>query len=138
MGHEESVSLDSNIPFAKFLRSDEPREVQDSKTAFGGNWLTDSRLKNFSEEIKKYVIPVDITDANFLVLTEVSAGTTVKPHSHDEAQLRYIIKGSLTLNDKKYAAGDWVFVPTDVTYSIQTDEGYTALMGYGMACTQPS
>jgi quercetin dioxygenase-like cupin family protein len=80
------------------------------------------------------VVPVDLKDVRFLVVSTVEPGTEVSSHSHDEAILRYITSGSLTLNGEEFGAGDWILVPRDAPDEILTAEGYTAVAGYGQAC----
>ena len=70
-------------------------------------------------------------------VTTVSPGVKVVPHSHDEPVFRYFLKGSVVLNGVRYEAGDWLLIPKDVVYELETEEGYTALVDYGVQCGAP-
>jgi len=129
----EEVVLNSQIGFQDFVNAS-AADVIDSYSFRGGDWKSLTRQTNFDENIRKFIVPVDVSYAKFLVLTRVAAGSVVKPHKHKEPMLRYVLEGTFELNGRFYRAGDWVYVPPGVTYEIKTDEGYTTLGGYGMAC----
>ncbi|QEN87714.1 cupin domain-containing protein [Labrys sp. KNU-23] len=137
MTRTTDVTLHSVLKFSDFLSEERAKEVTDSTQFMGGKWKELCRQTNFSPNIAKYIIPVDIGYANFLVLTEVPAGAVTKAHAHDEPMFRYVLSGSLELNNRSYEAGDWVYVPKNVPYEITTKTGYSTLSGYGQACVEP-
>ena len=138
MGEAKEVVLQNDLPFSEFVRQGEASNVVDSHSFVAGQWKARGRLRGFPTGIMKHVVPVDISYANFLVITSVEPGSKVHPHTHDEPQFRYVIHGSLSLNGKRYVAGDWVFVPAGIPYHIETDEGYTTLGCYGVQCEEPN
>lgn len=88
--------------------------------------------------VTKYEIPV-LKESHSYTYTKFDAGTKVKRHSHDEGQLRIITSGSFNfvVNDEKFdqlEEADWIYIPKDVEYSIETLEPGAMLTGYGMSC----
>ncbi|MBE9044917.1 cupin domain-containing protein [Pleurocapsales cyanobacterium LEGE 10410] len=83
-------------------------------------------LESFVTENRDYFkvkfLPVDFTNINRFYFKEIRKGFESPSHSHDSPTFRYIIKGSLILNDVRYSEGDWVLVPKNIKYSIKTDE----------------
>lgn len=64
----------------------------------------------------------------------VRPGTEVPKHHHDEDVFRYCTKGSFEIDGRTIKEGMWVAVTAGTSYSIHTDEGYHAFVGYRMAC----
>lgn len=88
--------------------------------------------------VTKYEIPV-LKESHSYTYTKFDAGTNVKRHSHDEGQLRIITSGSFNfvVNDEKFEKleeADWIYIPKDADYSIETLEPGAILTGYGMSC----
>jgi len=75
---------------------------------------------NDSFEVK--FMPVDFTNINRFYFKSIKAGFESTTHNHDSPTFRYIIKGSLIINDVRYEAGNWVLVPKTFDYTIKTDE----------------
>ena len=112
-------------------------DVVSSKNFLGGNWLDQTKHKLFNEpEVKKWFIPIDCSHWNIEVITVVEPLTVVPEHEHDEPVLRHILKGSLELNGVLYEEGDWVVVPANFRYGIQTREGYKILSKYHTNCAE--
>lgn len=126
--------FNAEIQVHEFLNPNEVNEIVSSHDYRNGDWRSLGALRGLPSGVHKNVIPVDLIDTRFLVLTAVDPGSTVDAHSHDEAVVRYIVNGSLTLNGQQYGAGDWVIVPRGAEYRIVTTTGYTAVVGYGVPC----
>jgi quercetin dioxygenase-like cupin family protein len=126
--------MKSELPFEDFINPDEVREIVSSKNYRDGEWDRLTRLRGFPAGVEKRVLPVDLQNFRILVLTTAERGTNVASHSHDEAILRYVVSGSLAINGITYGAGEWILIPRDQVYSVETEEGYTTIAGYGVAC----
>lgn len=134
---KRSIKLNSSFPYEEFVDPFAIQKITDSNGFINGQWKSDTQLRGFQEGVKKFVLPVDISKFNIMVLTEVQAGQVVKSHSHkDEPIFRFIISGNLLLNGTPYEAGDWVIVPTGMPYEITTEGGYTTMAPYCMSCEQ--
>jgi hypothetical protein len=131
----DPVRLNSELQFDEFVSRETATDIIDSRQFLNGNWKEATRQTNFPDNIKKSIIPVDISYAKFVVLTEVDSGSEVGPHVHDEPMLRLVLKGSFDLNGETYNEGDWVFVPAGIPYEMTTKDGYMTLGCYGQACT---
>jgi hypothetical protein len=112
-------------------------EIVSSRTFLGGQWLAQTKHKLFNEpEVKKWFLPVDCSYWNLQVFTSVEARTVIPEHQHDEPVLRHILSGSMELNDEHLEAGDWVIVPANFRYRIQTRDGYSILSAYHDNCAE--
>lgn len=132
---DEQVTFKAELSFSDFVDPFSIEKVTSSKTFQNGDWEDDAQLSDFTNGIRKIVLPIDITRFRILVSTTVAPGRTIKAHHHDdEPQFRYIVSGSFTLNGELYTAGDWVIVPTGHTYEISTIDGYTTLGAYHQNC----
>ena len=80
------------------------------------------------------IIPVDLEQFRIQRVHKVDAGTTIEEHSHDSVMLRTITQGSATVNGERYEEGDWMLIPANTKYSIETKAGYVASCTYGMFC----
>lgn len=127
--------MDSSLGLDEFLKPSAVTEIVSSKSFRDGQWKPLTTLKGFPIGVEKRVVPVDLEDFRIFVVTSVAPGTNVSSHSHDEAILRYVIRGSFELEGVEYTEGEWVLVPSGVAYGISTADGYTTLAGYGQACT---
>ncbi|MBU3005745.1 cupin domain-containing protein [Paraglaciecola arctica] len=118
----------------------DPTKIKDivcCKSYRGGNWKGEGKHKLFNEpEIRKYFIPVNSTYWNLDIITEVDPGTIIPKHKHDEPVLRYVMDGEMELNGVTYVPGDWVIVPANVPYQIQTRLGYRILSRYSENCKE--
>jgi quercetin dioxygenase-like cupin family protein len=88
--------------------------------------------------VKKYELPI-IKESKSYTFTEFAPKSVVRMHSHDEAQLRIITRGSFdfVVGDQRFAQleeADWIYIPKDTLYSISTNEGGAVITGYGVPC----
>ncbi|TCJ89398.1 cupin domain-containing protein [Nocardia alba] len=134
MQNLEPVGLHSAIDVDEFVSESTSATIIDSHTFRDGEWRALTMQENTASGITKCVVPVDISSAQFLVMTEVAPRTAVESHRHGEPILRLVVSGSLTLNGTEYRTGDWVYVPAGVDYRIDTEAGYTTVAGYGVPC----
>jgi quercetin dioxygenase-like cupin family protein len=100
--------------------------------------LREIPAKSAKSGVTKYEIPV-IKESKSYTFTEFARNASVKPHSHDEGQLRIITRGSFefVVAGQKYEQleeGDWIYIPKDTEYSIDTESGGAIITGYGMSC----
>lgn len=127
-------ALAADLQLEEFVQPEDATEVISSKDFREGRWQQLAHLRNAPAGVRKTVIPVDVSYVRFLVVSKVEPGTMVTSHAHDEPIVRYITTGRLTLNGQPFEAGEWMVVPRGVDYHIETDAGYTAVAGYGVAC----
>ena len=112
-------------------------EIVSSKSFMGGNWKDQCRHREFNEpEVKKWFIPIDCSYWNIQIVTIVDPLTIIPPHQHTEPVLRHVLQGSFELNGVEYSEGDWVVVPANFVYSIQTRSGYRILSAYHDQCEE--
>lgn len=113
--------------------------IVSSKNYLNGDWMSRCKHKLFNEpEVEKWFIPVDCSYWNIDIITNVDPLTIIPEHEHDEPVLRYVLSGSFVLNGVEYSEGDWVIVPANVRYSIQTRPGYKILSRYFDECKECS
>lgn len=96
---------------------------------------TKHRLFN-EPEVQKWFVPVDCSYWNIDIITVVAPLTIIPEHKHDEPVMRYLLQGSLELNGVEYVEGDWVIVPANKLYGIQTKTGYKILSRYHEECAE--
>jgi hypothetical protein len=130
----EDIKLNTKLPFTSFLSTAKINAIVSNKNFECGDWNDLCEIQQRFEGVYKRALPIDFRDFCMLVLSKVAPKTHVPKHSHKEGIFRYIIEGSLKLNDEDYRAGDWIVVPQGFPYEIFTVEGYTAIAGYLMAC----
>ena len=79
--------------------------------------------------IKK--VPWPVYGITMLYTVTVPPRTHVRRHSHNEDIFRYVVRGSLTINDSiQVNEGMWVIIKANTSYKIDTETGYTSIMGY--------
>ena len=71
-------------------------------------------------------IPVNLTGLGHVRLTEVKPNTKVETHSHPSPTFRFVMDGDLTIEGKTYTKGDWLAIPTNYEYSVETKNGYAS------------
>jgi hypothetical protein len=75
---------------------------------------------NAPRGFEKHQLPFSFFHPTNLYVASGKAGSTVPSHSHDEgAGMRFIIKGSLTINGKRLGPGDWIYIPKGKPYSLK-------------------
>ncbi len=117
-----------------FLEPEDIKQIVSSKDFKSGDWEKQTTLTGFPNGVNKVVLPIKYSGYDMTVVTTVESETRVPKHSHDETVFRYIIKGSLQINELYFSEGDWFLVPEGLPYEIYTKEGYTAITGYSEAC----
>lgn len=66
-------------------------------------------------------------------ITKAQPNAETKLHSHPGDAIRFIVSGSIFFNEVELRAGDWMFIPRGVDYSIRVgEEG--SLMCYCYPC----
>ena len=127
--------FECDLPADEIIDPLKINEIVSSKSYRGGNWWKAAKHKLFNEpEVKKIYIPLDGSYWDLDLITIVDAGTIIPRHSHTEPVLRYVLDGSFELNGVEYEEGDWIIVPANYNYQIQTREGYKVLSRYHADC----
>ena len=81
--------------------------------------------------IKKIPIAYLFTGITMFYTVTVPPTTHVATHSHDEDIFRYVVRGSLIINDSiQVNEGMWFLIRANTSYKIDTENGYTSMMGY--------
>ena len=75
-------------------------------------------VRNVPEGFTKWQLPVFLSKASQLYVSEGAADTRVPEHSHDEGDgFRYILAGSIIYDGQELSEGDWMFIPQGRKYS---------------------
>ncbi len=62
---------------------------------------------------------------------KVPPETYVRQHSHDDDIFRYVVRGSLTINDSiQVNEGMWFVIRANTSYKIDTNSGYQCISWY--------
>lgn len=73
---------------------------------------------NMPPGVTSWQLPVwEQAGTMFPFMTVAAPGTVIPEHSHDRNLFRIVISGSMRVNGIDLAAGDWMYVPSGVTYS---------------------
>ena len=123
------------INWSRMYDPNEITEIISSKNI--SNWAKIHPLTVIPNRIDKSLIPIDFAMFRLMSVTTVGPGVRVAPHSHNEPVFRFFLEGSVVLNGVHYKAGDWLLIPKDTDYELETKDGYTALVDYGMRCGAP-
>lgn len=88
--------------------------------------------------VQEYEIPI-LKDSKSYTYTMFDAGGVVRPHAHDEGQLRVVTRGIFDFdvegrNFSDLRPGDWIYLPKDTSYSIVCRAAGAMLQPYGMSC----
>ena len=88
--------------------------------------------------VTKYEIPI-LKESHSYTFTKFDAGSKVKPHSHDEGQLRIITRGlfNFVVNGETFkdmGELDWIYIPKGTVYSIETVEAGAMVTPYHTSC----
>jgi hypothetical protein len=75
------------------------------------------------------------TGYNMFYVVKVPANTRVARHSHEEDVFRFVVKGSLVINDDiKVREGMWFVIRANTPYEIKSKTGYIVIAAYGKQC----
>lgn len=112
-------------------------EVVSSRSFLEGAWLEKTKHKLFNEpELKKYFLPIDFSYWNLTLISIIDPLTMIPRHAHTEPVFRYVLEGSFLLNGQEYDRDDWLIVPENFAYEIETREGYRVLSKYHDQCQE--
>lgn len=86
-------------------------------------------------DIEKVPIPCLFPGISMFYTVTVPPNTHVSTHSHDEDIFRYVVHGSLTINDSiQVNQGMWLLIRANTSYKIDTESGYKSIVGYRSPC----
>ncbi|TLX12263.1 cupin domain-containing protein [Rhizobium sp. MHM7A] len=112
-------------------------EIVSSQDFLGGDWLKKTKHKLFNEpQLKKYFIPVDFRYYGLELISIIDPGTIIPRHAHTEPVYRYVLDGSFKLNGREFERDDWLIVPANYEYEIETRSGYRVLSKYHEQCEE--
>lgn len=112
-------------------------DIVSSKSFLGGQWLDKTKHLLFNEpEVQKWFLPVDFSYWKIQIISVIEPLTIIPEHEHDEPVFRFILEGSLELNGVFYERYDWIIVPANFRYAIQTREGYKIISAYHINCAE--
>jgi mannose-6-phosphate isomerase-like protein (cupin superfamily) len=81
--------------------------------------LYDLGRRNLPPGIQSWQLPVFLSgdkESVFFFLTSAEPGAIVPSHSHKRDLFRIVISGSIITNGIELKSGDWMFVPSGVSY----------------------
>jgi len=92
------------------------------------------RVSAVPSGFRKWQLPVYLKEPAQLYLTVGEPGADVPEHSHPEGDgIRFIVSGSIHYRDQELHAGDWMFIPAGVAYSMRVGD-LGAIMCYCYCC----
>ena len=77
-------------------------------------------------------LPIDISDLKQIRHIKVEPNSSIPEHAHVGPVLRIITKDSALVNGVTYEEGDWMTIPPDTKYHIESSTGYEALWVCGI------
>jgi len=79
---------------------------------------------NMPDGWKSYQVPLFLfkNPPTFVFYQEAEAGAVLPMHSHAVDQIRVVVWGGMVYNRKALKAGDWMFIPANVPYSISASK----------------
>lgn len=77
-------------------------------------------------------VPIALPFSGSMVYSvKVPPETHVRQHSHDDDIFRYVVRGSLTINDSiQVNEGMWFVIRANTPYKIDTNSGYHCISWY--------
>jgi redox-sensitive bicupin YhaK (pirin superfamily) len=82
-------------------------------------------------DIEKVPIPWRFDGVSMVYTVTVPPETHVRQHSHKEDIFRYVVRGSLTINDSiQVNEGMWFVTKANTSYKIDTKTGYQSILMY--------
>lgn len=95
--------------------------------------LGDLHVRNVPKGFTKTQLPFVFQQAQFFI-SHAEAGAKVAEHAHDGGDaIRFILHGGIVHKGVDLVAGDWMFIPKGVPYTIDIGRA-GAVMGYCYAC----
>jgi hypothetical protein len=97
---------------------------------------TDVQIPTLKDgDIEKVPIAWPLYGVGMFYTVTVPKKKHIPRHSHDEDIFRYVIRGSLIINDSiKVSEGMWFVVRANTPYEIETESGYKVVARYGPIC----
>jgi mannose-6-phosphate isomerase-like protein (cupin superfamily) len=94
------------------------------------------RVSAVPSGFRKWQLPVYLKERSQLYLTVAEPDADVPEHSHPEGDgIRFIVSGSVQYRDHELTAGDWMFIPAGVAYSMRVGHlGATMCYCYCCCC----
>lgn len=92
-------------------------------------------VSNIPSGFRKWQLPVHLGRPSQLYVTVAQPEARVEEHSHDEGDgIRFIAGGSIIYDGKELTAGDWMYIPKGLPYSMEVGlQG--AIMCYCYCCS---
>lgn len=82
--------------------------------------LFDQFRPNMPAGVSQWQLPVKLDGPVFAFLSVMDPGAVVPSHAHKRDLFRVVVAGTLILDDgRELKAGDWMFVPANVEYSLR-------------------
>lgn len=86
------------------------------------------RIKNVPEGFNKWMLPFNTDGPATFYMSFAAPNSYVPEHTHDEGDgIRFMLNGSIQLEDLELSAGDWMYIPKGAEYSFKAGP-----MGAGM------
>ncbi len=128
-------------PLSKYIRRIEEVEERADLTA----GLITSRDLHIppltSGPVRKIPIVWRLYEYSMFYIIRTEAKTLVERHSHNEDVFRLVMEGSLRVStgerEIEFKSGDWFVIRSGQNYEISTEDGYTVMCTYRIACLRP-
>jgi quercetin dioxygenase-like cupin family protein len=114
----------------KVGRDDIDRHLKSKKLKFPRTKFTTSRDRGWSDALierkgmpqgwNTWQLPLYLKNGtSFFFIQRCETGTELPRHGHNVDQLRVVMSGKVSIDGKELSAGDWVFIPGGVKYSMK-------------------
>lgn len=80
-----------------------------------------------AEGLSIEVLPIDISELKQVRHIRVAPNSSIPEHAHEGPVFRFITKGTAVVNGITYEEGEWMIIPPNTRYKIETSTGYEAL-----------
>lgn len=92
------------------------------------------RVTNIPDGFQKWQLPIWLDSPSQLFISSAAPNSKVATHSHRDGDgIRFMISGSIIYNGQELTAGDWMFIPAGLEYSLEVGS-FGATMCYCYCC----
>jgi len=91
-----------------------------SRDADACELLDSLQIDNVPDGFKKWQLPIYLSSASHLFVTDAEPGAKASSHAHKEGEgIRFIVSGSIVHDGTELIAGDWMFIPAGQEYDFE-------------------
>jgi hypothetical protein len=115
-----ALTFEQGITRIKEAGFDFKSKITTSRDAAANEATRKLMVSNVPGGFKKFQLPLYMDKPSQLFVSIGAPDAEVPEHSHDEGDgIRYIVSGSIIYNGQELTAGDWMFIPAGMKYSLR-------------------